>query len=226
MDSLPPRPDGTASVQWKKETFTFKFERTILGIDDVTSSLIIDIPMVMSLDPKYPPAKVYELIYKNPMISDVGVENMRLVSEYDPINGEDEAHGWYAIVVDNTLHGWVADVTTMHFVSGIFASTWSRYVTIQDCSVLDPVSKPTDGGRRYQFCLNGQMGLVKRCFTNNARHDFITLARCCGKIEFHLSMPHLSFSLSHLSLVAKQLLTILVRLSPPHCCGNRAQRVC
>ncbi|KAF9908221.1 hypothetical protein EC991_010147 [Linnemannia zychae] len=184
MDSLPPRPDNTASVQWKKETFTFKFERTILGIDDVTSSLIIDIPMVMSLDPKYPPAKVYELIYRNPMISDVGVENLRLVSECDPVDGEDEAHGWYAVVVDNTLHGWVADVTTMHFVSGIFASTWSRYITIQDCSVLDPVSKPTEGGRRYQFCLNGQMGLVKRCFTNNARHDFITLARCCGPNVF------------------------------------------
>ncbi|KAF9136180.1 hypothetical protein BGW39_005562 [Mortierella sp. 14UC] len=81
MGSLPPRPDSTASVQWKKETFTFKFERTILGIDDVTSSLIVDIPMVMSLDPKYPPAKVYELIYRNLMISDVGVGNLRLVSE-------------------------------------------------------------------------------------------------------------------------------------------------
>ncbi|KAK3842262.1 MAG: hypothetical protein J3R72DRAFT_509391 [Linnemannia gamsii] len=184
MDSLPPRPDSAASVQWKKETFTFKYERTILGIDDVTSTLIIDIPMVMSLDPKYPPAKVYELIYRNPMISDVGVENLRLVSEFDPVNAEDEAHGWYAIVLDNTIHGWVADVMTMHFVSGIFASAWSRYITIQDCSVLNPVSKPTEGGRRYQFCLNGQMGLVKRCFTNNARHDFITLARCCGPNVF------------------------------------------
>ncbi|KAG0220210.1 hypothetical protein BGX33_005570 [Mortierella sp. NVP41] len=127
--------------------------------------------------PQVPPAKIYELIYKNSMISDVGVENMRLLSEGDPTNAEDESHGWYALVMDSTLHGWVADVTTMRFVGGIFASTWSRYVTIQDCSVLYPVSKLTEGGRRYQFCLNGQMGLVKRCFTNNARHDFITLAR-------------------------------------------------
>ncbi|KAG0376877.1 hypothetical protein BGX24_007070 [Mortierella sp. AD032] len=184
MDRLPPRPDSAASVQWKKETFTFKYERTILGIDDVTSTLIIDIPMVMSLDPKYPPAKVYGLIYRSPMISDVGVENLRLVSEFDQVNAEDEAHGWYAIVLDNTIHGWVAGVMTMHFISGIFASAWSRYITIQDCSVLNPVSKPTEGGRRYQFCLNGQMGLVKRCFTNNARHDFITLARCCGPNVF------------------------------------------
>ncbi|KAF9915472.1 hypothetical protein FBU30_001944 [Linnemannia zychae] len=184
MDNLPPRPDNTASVQWKKETFTFRFERTIIGIDNVTNSLIVDIPMVMSLDPKYPLAKVYKLIYKDPMISDVGVENLRLVSEFNPADNQDELHAWYAIVVDNTINGWISDVTTMYFISGIFASTWSRFITIQDCSVLDPISKPTAGGRRYQFCLNGQMGLVKRCFTNNARHDFITLARCCGPNVF------------------------------------------
>lgn len=107
------------------------------------------------------------------------------MSESDPSNPEDENHGWYGVVVDNAINGWVADVTTKHFVSGIFASAWSRYITIQDCSVLYPVSKPTEGGRRYQFNLSGQMGLVKRCFTNNARHDFITLGRVCGKSSGH-----------------------------------------
>lgn len=180
MAHLPPRPGNTLSAPWKKETFTFRFERTVVGIDPGSQLLTLDIPLVMSLDPRYPPASVYVLNYKVPMISDVGVENLRLLSESDPIDAEDESHGWYAVVLDNVLHGWVADVTTMHFVSGIFCSTWSRFITIQDCSVLYPISKPKEGGRRYQFNLSGQMGLVKRCFTNNARHDFITLARVCG----------------------------------------------
>ncbi|KAG0053887.1 hypothetical protein BGZ83_000284, partial [Gryganskiella cystojenkinii] len=185
MDQLPPRPDNKAlSTAWTGKSFTFRFERKIVAIDQATRTFTIDIPMVMCLDPKYPPARIYDLIHKFPIITDVGVENMRLVSETDPRNKEDEKHGWYAIVVDNTHHGWVADVTTMHFVSGIFASVWSRYITIQDCSVLYPVSKPTEGGRRYQFNLSGQMGLVKRCFTNNARHDFITLGRVCGPNVF------------------------------------------
>lgn len=181
MDQLPPRPDNQASVQWKKDTYTFRFERTILGINTTDNVLEIDIPMVMNLDPKYLPARVFGLDYKFPLISDVGVENLRLLSESDPTNPEDENHAWYAVVLDNVMNGWVSDVTTVQFVSGIYASTWSRYVTIQDCSVIDPVSKPKEGGRRYQFNLSGQMGLVKRCYTCNARHDFITLACVCGK---------------------------------------------
>ncbi|KAF9281608.1 hypothetical protein BGZ88_011532 [Linnemannia elongata] len=185
MDKLPPRPgNGSESTQWTAKSFTFRFERKIVAIDQATRTFTVDIPMVMCLDPKYPPARIYDLIHKFPTISDVGVENLRLVSESDPCNPEDESHGWYAVVVDNTINGWVADVTTMHFVSGIFASAWSRYITIQDCSVLYPVSKPTEGGRRYQFNLSGQMGLVKRCFTNKARHDFITLGRVCGPNVF------------------------------------------
>ncbi|KAF9933141.1 hypothetical protein FBU30_006465 [Linnemannia zychae] len=184
MNKLPPRPGNTPSTQWTAKSFTFRFERKIIAIDQATRTFTIDIPMVMSLDPKYPPARIYDLIHKFPMISDVGVENLCLVSETDPSNPEDESHGWYGVVVDNTINGWVADVTTRHFVSGIFASAWSRYITIQDCSVLDPVSKPTEGGRRYQFNLSGQMGLVKRCFTNKARHDFITLGRVCGPNVF------------------------------------------
>ncbi|KAF9157293.1 hypothetical protein DFQ26_008896 [Actinomortierella ambigua] len=184
MDNLPPRPNGQPSVPWSPSTYTFRFERRIVAIDVATNTFVLDIPMVMCLDPKYPPARVFGLVYKLPMISDVGVENLRLISETNPAKPEDEQHGWYAVVMDNTVHGWVADVTTQRFVSGIFASLWSRYVTIQDCAVLDPVSKPTEGGRRYQFNLSGQKGLVKRCYTENARHDFITLGRVCGPNVF------------------------------------------
>ncbi|KAI7818461.1 hypothetical protein BC939DRAFT_292630 [Gamsiella multidivaricata] len=184
MDKLPPRPNGQPSTQWTAKSFTFRFERKIVAIDQATKTFIIDVPMVMCLDPKYPPARIYDLIHKFPTISDVGVENLRLVSDWDRNSSEDENHGWYAILVDNTINGWVADVTTMCFASGIFAAAWSRYVTIQDCSVLNPVSKPSEGGRRYMFNLSGQMGLVKRCFTNAARHDFITLGRVCGPNVF------------------------------------------
>ncbi|KAF9171291.1 hypothetical protein BGX21_010333 [Mortierella sp. AD011] len=185
MDNLPPRPDsGKPSTPWTAKSFTFRFERKIVAIDQATSTFIIDIPMVMCLDPKYPPARIYDLIHKFPTILEVGIENLRIVSEYDPNNPEDENHGWYAIVMDSAHHSWVADVTTECFASGIYAASWSRYITIQDCSVLNPVSKPKEGGRRYMYNLSGQMGLVKRCFTNNARHDFITLGRICGPNVF------------------------------------------
>ncbi|KAF9396559.1 hypothetical protein CPC16_000067 [Podila verticillata] len=175
-----------AVESWNPDKYTFRFERTIVGIDSDSNEIEIDIPMVMNLDPKYPPAKIFEFQYKKDMISDVGVENMCLDTDYKKGDPDDESHAWYAVVLDNVCNGWVADVTTNHFVCGIFASTWSRYITIQDCSVLDPISKSTseDGLRRYAFNLSGQMGLVKRCFTNRARHDFMTLARVCGPNAF------------------------------------------
>ncbi|KAG0216322.1 hypothetical protein BGX31_000637, partial [Mortierella sp. GBA43] len=160
-------------------TYTFRFERKVVAIDADKKLLTIDIPMVMCLDPKYEVANLYPLAHKHPMITDVGVENMRLDSETDPDKPDDENHGWYAIVMDNTMHGWVTDIKTTHFVSGIFAAPWSRYVTIQDCAVMHPVALPSTGGRRYMFNLSGQMGLVKRCWTHHARHDFITLSRVC-----------------------------------------------
>ncbi|KAF9957597.1 hypothetical protein BGZ72_001636 [Mortierella alpina] len=185
MNYMPPRGDsGRPSTQWTPKSYTFRFERTIVAIDRTKRTFTIDIPLVMNFDPKYPPVKIYHLVHKSALISDVGVENLRLVSEYDSRNPEDEQHGWYAVVVDNAIHGWVADVRTERFVSGIFASMWSRFVTIQDCAVVDPVSKPSEGGRRYPFNLSGQMGLVKRCFTNNARHEFVTHGRLCGPNVF------------------------------------------
>ncbi|KAG0073471.1 hypothetical protein BGZ92_003837, partial [Podila epicladia] len=133
MDQLPPRPNSQDSVQWSPQTFTFRFERTVVEVDPSLNILVLDIPLVMSLDPKYPPAKIFKLVHKFPMITDVGIENLRLLSESDPANDEDENHGWYAVVLDNVAHAWVADVTIMHFVSGIYAATWSRFVTVQDC---------------------------------------------------------------------------------------------
>ncbi|KAG0343899.1 hypothetical protein BG005_002122, partial [Podila minutissima] len=155
---------GMEDMEWDPADYTFRFERTILGIDSNSNTIKIDIPIVMSLDSEFPPAKIFELKYKEEMISDVGIENMCLESDYDENDPDDESHAWYAVVLDNVHNGWVADVTTKHFVCGIFASNWSRYITIQDCSVLEPISKSDsgDGLRRYAFNLSGQMGLVKR----------------------------------------------------------------
>jgi hypothetical protein len=207
MDDLPCRPDNKQpSTPWTKKTYTFRFERKVVAIDADKKLLTIDIPMVMCLDPKYEAANLYPLVHTTPMITDVGVENMRLDSETDPDKPDDESHGWYAIVMDNTMHGWVTDIKTTHFVSGIFAAPWSRYVTIQDCAVMHPVSLPSTGGRRYMFNLSGQMGLVKRCWTHYARHDFITLSRVCGKANRG----------EHGTLMKPSPHT---PLTPPQCCG-------
>ncbi|KAF9293308.1 hypothetical protein BGZ88_005528 [Linnemannia elongata] len=146
--------------------------------------LHLDIPLVMNLDPVYGNGVVYNFKRETHIPTDVGLENLALYSQYDPSDPHDERHGWFAVLIDHCENCWVANVKTHHFASGIKAGPGSKHVTVQDCEVLEPVSMPGSGGRRYMFMLQGQMGLVKRCFSEDARHDFITGAKTPGPNVF------------------------------------------
>ncbi|KAF9581895.1 hypothetical protein BGW38_000921 [Lunasporangiospora selenospora] len=157
----------------------------------VPGYLHLNIPTVMDMDPTYGPGEVFPFEYKIAIPSDIGVENIALYSVFDrtvtnsesnPL--EDENHAWFAVVVDHCENCWVADVRTRYFVSGINLAPASKHVTVQDCEITEPISTARDGGRRYMYLIKGQMGLVKRCFASDARHDFITGAKTRGPNVF------------------------------------------
>ncbi|KAF9275804.1 hypothetical protein BGZ68_010507 [Mortierella alpina] len=156
------------NATWKPDTTEFKFERTIVNIDRSEHTLTIDNPMVMNIDPQYPlgAAKIDHFFHKISMISDVGVENLRL-SKQPPKIQEGLEH---AVTIDNTIHGWVSDVSTDGFMLGIGASEFSSFITIQNCKVDSRRLKPEK--RRIGFSLNGQMSLVNHCETVGAFYDF------------------------------------------------------
>ncbi|KAF9178660.1 hypothetical protein BGZ51_003064 [Haplosporangium sp. Z 767] len=155
--------------------------------------LILESPLAMDMDPIYGNGSVYRFERQTPIPTDVGVENLVLISEHDDTKTrakdgrmvrQDELHAWYAIMLDNCEHCWVSDVRTHFFVSGIKVNRWSIHTTVQDMEVMDPVSEPTTGGRRYPYVLQGQFGLVKRCYAKDARHDFMTAAKTAGPNVF------------------------------------------
>ncbi|KAF9309435.1 hypothetical protein BG003_009769 [Podila horticola] len=150
----------------------------------VPGYLTIDIPLTMNMDPIYGGGYVYNLERETPIPQDIGVENLALWSDHSPTDPEDERHAWFSVVIDNCEHCWAADIRTRYFASGIKAASGSKHVTIQDCSVTDPVSLRSEGKRRYMYFLQGQMGLVKRCFASDARHDFMTGAKTSGPNVF------------------------------------------
>lgn len=146
--------------------------------------LTVDIPMTMNMDPIYGGGIVYNLERETPIPQDIGVENMALWSEHSPTDLEDERHAWFAVMIDHCEHCWAADIRTRYFASGIKAASGAKHTTIQDCSITDPVSLRSEGGRRYMYMLQGQMGLVKRCFASDARHDFMSGAKTAGPNVF------------------------------------------
>ncbi|MFP4248759.1 MAG: hypothetical protein ACLFU7_03810 [Armatimonadota bacterium] len=190
MDRIPDPRDGGKSTQWTPKAYTIHYEREITAIDG--DAITIDAPLVMSLDQQHGGGYVYRYEWPE-RIRNVGVENLRGVSDFDPEvtakRGDreyyaDEDHGWSLIWVEKAEDAWVRDVTSVHFgYSCVWTRGGSKSVTVQDCASLDPVSRIT-GARRYSFAANGQQALFLRCYARKGRHDFVMHARAPGPNAF------------------------------------------
>ncbi|AEE48637.1 hypothetical protein [Haliscomenobacter hydrossis] len=184
----------TATVgrnRWRP--FDINFDRTIVDISGNT--VTVDAPIFTAIDKRWGGGVLYK--YNDERIEQVGIENLRGISEYDPsirtkeygnmdrddlgaqhrYQGEeyfsDENH--YANFIDLThvKNAWVRNMTALHFGSSVVqANAGTKWVTVQDCDSREPVSQRW-GGRRFTFQMNGQFCLVQRCVSEKGRHSFV-----------------------------------------------------
>jgi hypothetical protein len=177
--------------QWEAGEYDLFFERRITGVDG--NHITIDIPIVHSMETAFGGGAIFH--YETPgRITEVGIENLRLVSEFaEPVPNhpygdpkkitEAETHAWNGIhIKNNTENTWVRDVTGSYFGWSLISASGKR-ATIQDCVNLDHASI-ISGGRRYTFMIDGQLNLVQRCVAFNGRHEFVTQARTAGPNVF------------------------------------------
>jgi hypothetical protein len=178
MDRIVPR---QRTVQWRAGSYDLRFERTIASIDG--NRITLDVPVVNAMQEKYGGGFVYR--YKEEgRVSHVGVERIRLVSEYERgKENEDENHAWIGVSVDHAANAWVRNVSVVHFSHAVGLGSQAIFATVQDCACLKPVSKIA-GGRRYPFAVSGQYCLVQRCYSDHARHAEATGARVRGPNVF------------------------------------------
>lgn len=169
---------------WTASGYLMRYERTITNISSDT--ITIDAPIVDAIQTLYGGGYVY-LGDAVGRIENCGVENMRLVSAYDTNNIEDESHGWQAIRILSAQNCWVKQVTAKYFgYSCVSIGAYSRFNTVEECAMLDPISITT-GGRKYSFELESgitNFNLFQRCYTRGGRHDFVTGARVPGPNVF------------------------------------------
>ena len=178
MDQIDPR-DGTK--QWQPGGYDFKFERTLIAVRDNTVTL--DAPIVNALEDKYGGGAVYRYT-ETGRISGAGVEGLRLVSEYQKgQENKDEAHAWTGVALNDCRNCWARNVTTVHFSHAISLGRGAIFVTVQDSVCLAPVSLIT-GGRRYPFSVDGQLCLVQRGASDQARHAEATGSCAAGPNVF------------------------------------------
>ena len=154
---------------WRPGTLNVVWDRVITDIsgDEVT----LDAPLTTALEQVFGGATVAAYVWPG-RIEDVGVENLRCESEFDPGNPMDEEHAWMAVSLDAVQNAWVCGVTVSHFASSaVDVRAGAKWVTVEDCTSLAPVSELA-GYRRHAFHTSGQLTLLQRCRSEDGLHDF------------------------------------------------------
>lgn len=160
---------GISALGWKPGDLDMLWDRTI---SDVTASdVTLDAPVTVALDSKWGESALLPYSWAG-RISNVGIENMTIVSDYNKAYPKDEDHCWDGISIANAENCWVRKVDFKNFAgSAVVLQPTASKVTVEDCMALDPVSE-IGGMRRSAFLTLGQQNLFQRCYTKNAIHSF------------------------------------------------------
>ena len=178
MDRIPIAKDKS-TVQWKPGSKDLLFDRVITRIEG--NAITVDAPLCNAFEKDMGPGVVYKYAFPG-RIENVGVEDLRGDSEY--VSPTDEDHGWKFVSLGAVQNAWVRRVTAVHYgYSSVSVERPAKWVTVSDCTCLDPVSQ-ISGGRRYAFNLVGQLTLFERCRSRDGRHDFVLGSTVAGPNAF------------------------------------------
>lgn len=167
MDMIDERADGS-TIQWAPGgNYDQSYERVITRIEG--DRVFFNAPIMNAIEMEFTQGTVFR--YTFPRIENVGIENIRGVSDF---NGPtDEAHARTFIELQAVSDAWVRNVTGQHFIyATVHATSRSIKVTVDDAQSLEPVSIIT-GARRYPFTIDGQFVLMRNLFSEEGRHDFV-----------------------------------------------------
>jgi hypothetical protein len=173
---------GMAQYGWTAPSYHIIHPRTIVGIDKVTSTITVDIPLVDAIDERFGGGNLVSLDEPSVPTIECGVEDMCLESTYHGQQKKDEHHCWNGILLAGVQNCWVRRVTPKHFGKAAVCTTdRARFNTIEEVASLAPVSKVHEG-RRYTFHVEkGALGtLFQRCYAEEGRHDFVSGSRVTG----------------------------------------------
>lgn len=168
MDTFPGwRPEDR--LHWQPGSRDIVWDRVVTAVEG--DRLTLDVPLTTALEAALGGGTVTRYDFPG-RIAEVGVEDLRLVSEYDAARPADEDHAWFAIALDNVRDAWVRRVTARHFVSYVInAEAGVKWLTVEDVHAQAPVSE-VGGYRRRVFYTAGQLTLFRRCTSEGGRRDF------------------------------------------------------
>jgi len=194
---------GAGRNRWRP--FNLNWDRIITEVKGNT--ITIDAPILCAVETRWGGGEVLKYDDQG-RIGQVGVENLRGISEYNPAvrmtsygnmdrgnfddkdrphyEGDeyysDENHYFNFINLTNAVNSWVRNISALHFASSVVnAASGTKWITVQDCESREPVSIRA-GARRFTYMLGGQLSLVQRCFSQKGRHSFVLGTNATGNV--------------------------------------------
>jgi autotransporter-associated beta strand protein len=166
---------------WTPDGYMIDMDRVITHLEG--SRVFVDAPITCAIDRTYTNGTIRKYTWSG-RISNSGVEHIYCKSDYFG-NTTNENHGWIAVQFNTIENGWARDVISQFFgYSCVALYSGAKFVTVQDCQCLDPISIIT-GGRRYAFVMDDDtMCLVKNCYTRQDRHQYVTQSLTTGPNMF------------------------------------------
>jgi hypothetical protein len=156
-------------LHWQPGSRDIAWDRVVTRIDG--TRLELDAPITTSIDRSDAAGSVTRYEFPGRIVN-VGVEHLRLISQFDASRPKDEDHAWIGVTLDKVEDAWVRRVAAIHFAgSAVDVQRDARRVTVEDVEARDPVSE-IGGYRRRAFYTEGQLGLFQRLRSRGAQHDF------------------------------------------------------
>ena len=166
---------------WHPGDIDLRWNRQITAING--NQITLNAPITCSIEQRWGGAKV--IVYENKgLISECGVENLSLESDYDHARPLDEDHCWDGIYVAEAENCWVRMVNFQHFAgSAVVIQKSAQQITVEDCISQHPVSE-LGGFRRRTFLTLGEMTLFQRCYSEHGINDFAVGHTAAGPNAF------------------------------------------
>ncbi len=154
---------------WHTGDIDLKWHRKVTAING--ANITLDAPITSSIESRWGGAKAITFENKG-LISECGIENLSLESDYNKTLSKDEDHCWDGVYLADTENCWVRMVNFSHFAgSAVVVQKSASQITVEDCKSLEPISE-IGGFRRRTFLTFGEKVLFQRCYSEHGINDF------------------------------------------------------
>lgn len=163
---------------WLSAGTVIHADRVITAIDG--KQITIDAPISDSFDSNYTNASMVRYAHSG-RIDHVGLESLHLVAPKNAAPISIAGPTYRALRMDAVINGWVRDVDTDEFISGLIVEDGAKWITIEDVNIRRTNAIDGSSGWPFHLSVAGQQTLTHRVQTSGAdAFPYATQARDPG----------------------------------------------